>query len=213
MQRFRGVGVRDRETCRWDSGGQSGPIQASCIPPGDTQGAYPKFSSPLSCFEWASYLQPRHQLWHCLRSLPPLILNPTVNLLTLYTSVSLASHFQKQNVKKGRGKHFLCNLNECLALGGQSCLGSTFKETQTSSQRHLKSNSDLHLNLSRHCKKRTRFKLCRLLKNPAFLFSLPFPRAPHPPNLYVLALMLPALSALWSLGLPTSFSAIHYIDV
>lgn len=52
-------------------------------------------------------------LWFLL-SLPPFVLNSIMSLFTMHTSVSQASHSQKQDVKKGRGEHFLCDPNDRL---------------------------------------------------------------------------------------------------
>ena len=74
-------------------------------------------------------------------------------------------------MKKRRGKYFLCNPNEFLCPKWPwSCLGSTFKATQSGSQKQLKKNSSLYLNLSKHCK-RAPVQTLQTLKNPFPLFS------------------------------------------
>lgn len=52
----------------------------------------------------------------------------------------------------------------------QSCLGSTFKATQSGSQKQLKKNSNLYLNLSKHCK-RDPVQTLKTLKKLFPLFS------------------------------------------
>lgn len=59
---------------------------------------------------------------------------------------------------------------------------------QSGGQRQLKRNSNLYLNLSKHCK-RDPVQTLQTLKNPFPLFS-PFSRASHPPNLKTLTLVL-----------------------
>ena len=57
----------------------------------------------------------------------------------------------------------------------QSCLGSTFKATQSGSQKQLKKNSNLYLNLSKHCK-RDPVQTLKTLKN-LFPFFSSFPQS------------------------------------